>query len=126
MAYQRNMAKGETMRLYYVPDQKGSHVVSNIMDDLSSYYERRRFARFKSVLDEMKQKDVIGALRQLGDDLKREHGLSIAQAEFWSDTDRWADDPVDPATSGVCPGSKSKSSLPPRSCSKSSRSSKGR
>ena len=95
-------------------EAKGSHVVSVIMDDMSAYFERRRYVRFKTVLDEMRQKDVIGALRQLGDDLKREQGLSIAQCEFWSDTlDRWADDLVDPASSGTCPGSKSKSSLPP-------------
>jgi hypothetical protein len=93
---------------------KGSHTVSVIMDDMSAYFERRRYAKFKNVLDEMKQKDVIGSLRQLGDDLKKEQGLSIAQAEFWSDTlDRWADDLVDPANSGVCPGSKAKDSLPP-------------
>jgi hypothetical protein len=29
-------------------------------------------------------------------------GLSIAQAEFWSDTlDRWAEDLVDPASGGT-------------------------
>jgi hypothetical protein len=95
-------------------EAKGSLTVSIIMDDMSAYFERRQFVRFKTVLDEMRQKDVIGALRQLGDDLKHEQGLSIAQAEFWSDTlDRWADDLVDPATSGTCPGSKAKGSLPP-------------
>ncbi len=74
---------------------------------MSAYFERRQYVRFKTVLDEMRQKDVIGALRQLGDDLKQEQGLSIAQAEFWSDTlDRWAEDLVDPTTSGACPGSK--------------------
>ena len=93
---------------------KGSHNVSVIMDDMSAYFERRRYVRFKTVLDEMRQKDVIGALRQLGDDLKKEQGLSIAQCEFWSDNlDRWAEDLVDPINSGVCPGSKAKGSLPP-------------
>ena len=95
-------------------EAKGSQTVSLIMDDMSAYFERRRYVRFKTVLDEMRQKDVIGALRQLGDDLKLEHGVSIAQCEFWSDTlDRWAEDLVDPANSGTCPGSRSKSSLPP-------------
>jgi hypothetical protein len=95
-------------------EAKGSLTVSVIMDDMSAYFERRQYVRFKTVLDEMRQKDVIGALRQLGDDVKREHGLSIAQAEYWSDTlDRWADDLVDPASSGQCPGSKAKGSLPP-------------
>jgi hypothetical protein len=95
-------------------EAKGSHNVSLIMDDMAAYFERRRYVRFKTVLDEMRQKDVIGALRQLGDDLKLEHGVSIAQCEYWSDTlDRWADDLVDPASSGACPGSRSRSSLPP-------------
>lgn len=93
---------------------KGSQNVSLIMDDLQAYFERRQFVQFKTVLDEMKQEDVVGGLRQLGDDLKKEQGMSIAQCEFWSDTlDRWAEDLVDPACKGTCPGSKSKSSLPP-------------
>ena len=91
-----------------------SQDVSMIMDDMQSYFERRRFQRFKTVLDEMRTQDAIGSLRQLGDDLKVETGMSIAQCEFWSDTlDRWADDLVDPACCGKCPGCKSKASLPP-------------
>lgn len=76
--------------------------VSNIMDDMDAYFERRRFTQFKTVLDEMKNEDVLGALRQLGDDLPKETGLSIAQCEFWSDTfDRWAEDLVEPASGGT-------------------------
>ena len=41
-------------------------------------------------------------LRQLGDELRREAGVSIAQCEFWSDTlDRWAEDLVDPVSGGT-------------------------
>ena len=97
-------------------DQEGKQgqVVSYIMDDLQSYFERRQYLRFKTVLDAMKKDDVIGGLRQIGDDLKKENGVSMAQCEFWSDSlDRWAEDLVDPTKSGKCPGSKSKSSLPP-------------
>ena len=95
-------------------EAKGSLDVSFIMDDLQSYFERRRFMQFKTVLEEMRSQDVVGSLRQLGDDLKKETGVSIAQCEFWSDTlDRWADDLVDPSRSGQCPGGKSRSSLPP-------------
>ncbi len=95
-------------------EAKGSHDVSLIMDDMHAYFERRRFLQVKTVLDEMKKHDVIGSLRQLGDDLRREKGLAIAQCEFWSDTlDRWAEDLVDPSSCGACPGSKSRSSLPP-------------
>ena len=95
-------------------EAKGSQAVSLIMDDLDSYFERRRMAKFKAVLDEMKTQDVVGGLRQLGDDLRRENGVSVALCEFWSDTlDRWAEDLVDPSNCGACPGGKSKSSLPP-------------
>jgi len=95
-------------------EQKGSLNISTIMDDLESYFERRRFQKFKVVLDDMRAQDVVGGLRQLGDDLKRENGVSIALCEFWSDSmDRWAEDLVDPANSGSCPGGKSRDSLPP-------------
>jgi hypothetical protein len=95
-------------------ESKGSHDVSVIMDDMQAYFERRGYMRFKTVLDEMRTQDVVGSLRVLGDDLKKENGLSIAQTEFWSDTlDRWAEDLVDPACNGSCPGGKSPDSLPP-------------
>ena len=41
-------------------EAKGSHDVSLIMDDMHSYFERRRFMRFKTVLDDMRQQDVVG------------------------------------------------------------------
>ncbi len=95
-------------------ETKSSQDLSNIMDDMQAYFDRRRMQRFKTVLDEMREQDAVGSLRQLSDDVKIETGLSMAQAEFWSDTmDRWADDLVDPACAGKCPGCKSKSSLPP-------------
>ena len=95
-------------------ETKGSQDVSNIMDDMQAYFERRRMAVFKAVLDEMRQQDVVGGLRALSDDIAKQRGLSMAQCEFWSDTlDRWAEDLVDPASGGSCPGSKSRGSLPP-------------
>ena len=95
-------------------EQASSQDISLIMDDMQSYFERRRYQRFKTVLDDMREQDAIGSIRQLGDDVRTETGFSIAQAEFWSDTfDRWADDLVDPACCGKCPGCKSKASLPP-------------
>jgi hypothetical protein len=95
-------------------EAKSSQDVSFIMDDMQAYYERRQYMKFKTVLEEMRKLDVVGSLRQLGDDLKKEHGVSIAQCEYWSDTlDRWAEDMVDPSNCGKCPGSKSKASLPP-------------
>jgi len=94
--------------------QASSQTVSFIMDDLAAYFERRRLAPFRSVLDEMKSEDVIGGLRKLADEIPVEQGLSVAQCEYWSDTmDRWAENLVDPACSGTCPGGKSPDSLPP-------------
>jgi len=88
--------------------------ISYIMDDMAAYFDRRRMVQFKVVLDDMRKQDILGGLRQLSDDLPREQGLSISQGEYWSDTlDRWAEDLVDPACSGACPGCRSKGSLPP-------------
>ena len=95
-------------------ENHSSQNVSLIMDDMQAYYERRRFTKFKMILEEMKTEDVTGGLRQLADDISGEPGMSIAQCEYWSDTmDRWAEDLVDPACSGMCPGCKSRGSLPP-------------
>jgi hypothetical protein len=81
---------------------------------MAAYFERRRMVQFKLVLDDMRQQDVLGGLRQLSDDLPTEQGLSISQCEYWSDTlDRWAEDLVDPACSGACPGCRAKGCLPP-------------
>jgi hypothetical protein len=92
----------------------GSNKVSNIIDDLEAFQERRRLAKFQNVLAEMKDSQVVGSLRLLSDDLPKEHGMSIAQAEYWADTlDRWAEDLVDPACKGNCPGCKNSDALPP-------------
>jgi hypothetical protein len=95
-------------------EEESVQKISYIMDDMAAYFDRRRLARFKTVLDDMRKQDVLGGLRQLSEDVSREQGMSIAQCEFWSDTmDRWAEDLVDPACSGACPGCRCKGSLPP-------------
>ncbi|RMF41702.1 MAG: hypothetical protein D6753_09125 [Planctomycetota bacterium] len=79
-------------------ENQAAQTVSYIMDDIQSYYERRRMGHFKQVLDEMRELDVLMSLRRLGEDLSVEFGLSIAQVEFWADTlDRWAEDLIAPA-----------------------------
>ncbi len=104
----------ETIATLTEEEETSSDTVSLIMDDMEAYFERRRLARFKTILEEMRGEDVVGALRRIADDIPKEHGVSIAQAEFWSDTmDRWAEDLVDPACSGQCPGCRTKASLPP-------------
>lgn len=71
--------------------------MSALMDDLQAYFDRRQLPAFRTVLEEMKDLDTLGSLRQLSDDVLDEAGMSIAQAEFWSDTfDRLADDLVPP------------------------------
>ena len=95
-------------------EEENSQKISYIMDDMQSYFERRRMNQFKVVLDEMKEVDVLVAIQKLGEEIPKEQGMSIAQAEFWSDNlDRWAEDLVDPACSGQCPGCKTSDSLPP-------------
>ena len=107
-------APGKVLAEMSEQEAKGSFNASLIMDDMQAYFERRQYVQFKTVLDDMKAQDVIGGLRQIGDDLKQERGVSIAQCEYWSDTmDRWAEDLVDPTASGQCPGCKSRGSLPP-------------
>ncbi|KAA5540415.1 hypothetical protein FYK55_20590 [Roseiconus nitratireducens] len=104
----------EDLRDLQGQEQSSVLTVSYIMDDMSAYFERRRFMRFKSTLDEMKETDVVGSLRQLSDEIMKQQGMSVAQCEFWADTlDRWAENLVDPACSGSCPGGKSPESLPP-------------
>ncbi len=112
-AYRVGSGPGRVLMEMSEQEVKASRDVSTIMDDIQAYFERRQVTRFKAVLDDMKKQDVIGGLHQLGDDLKKENGLSIAQCDYWSDTlDRWAEDLVDAASSGTC-NAKSKSSLPP-------------
>ncbi|QEG38591.1 hypothetical protein [Roseimaritima ulvae] len=95
-------------------EHQSARTVSLIMDDMQAYFERRRLTQFKMILDDMKEQDVIGSLRQLGTDLVAEQATSVAQCDYWSDAmDRWAEDLVDPASSGSCPGGKSPGSLPP-------------
>lgn len=95
-------------------EEASSQKVSYIMDDMQSYFERRRMNQFKVILEEMKESEVLTALQDLGEAIPKKQGMSIAQAEFWADTfDRWADDLVDPACSGQCPGSKTSDALPP-------------
>lgn len=95
-------------------ETESTQTVSTIMDDLAAYFERRRYANFKTTLDEMRSFDVLGGLRTLATQIGEKQGLSVAECEYWADAlDRWAENLVDPACSGCCPGGKSPESLPP-------------
>ncbi|TWU26395.1 hypothetical protein Pla52o_02480 [Novipirellula galeiformis] len=64
-----------------------------IISDVEGYYLRRTLMRFKFVLEEMKQLEVVASLAKLSRQIHRDQGLVMAQSEFWADTlDRWADD----------------------------------
>ena len=81
--------------------QRESEKVSALLDDLQAYFDRRQLPAFRTVLEEMKDLDVLGSLREVSDDIASEAGMSLAQTEFWSDTfDRLADDLVPPAEGG--------------------------
>jgi len=93
--------------------------LSAVMDDMQGYFDRRLLPAFQTVLEEMKELDVLGSIRQLTGDMDKEAGMSIAQTEFWSDTlDRWADDLVPPPPPPLPPGeggapAPPRASLPP-------------
>ena len=95
-------------------ESKASLEVSNLMDDMTAYFERSRQQLLQRVLQQMKSEDVTAGLRDLGMELRKQNGLSISQAEYWSDNlDRWAEDLVEVTQSGASPGGKPKGSLPP-------------
>jgi hypothetical protein len=95
-------------------ESSSSRDASDIMDDMAAFFDRSKYARFKVVLDDMREQDVTAGLRDLGEDLSKETGLSVSQAEYWGETfDRWAEDLVEVTKCGACPGCKAKGSLPP-------------
>lgn len=113
-ARQRKASPDKALAELSEVESKSCQNVSVIMDDMQAYFERRKFLKVKTVLDDMKAQDVLGGLRQLADALPEEPGLSMAQCEYWWDTlDRWAEDLVDPACKGSCQCSGSRGSLPP-------------
>jgi hypothetical protein len=73
-----------------------------IQEDLDAYYSRMQEGKFKAVLDEMRETNAVGELKEIGDTIKGNmNGQSLVKAEFWSDTlDRWAEQLVGPG----CPG----------------------
>lgn len=94
-------------------DQVGEKVAS-VMDDLDAYAERRPQPQLRTVLEEMRDLDILGSLRQLSAEMPRETGLSIARSEFWADTlDRWADELVPPPGNCQSGPSGPQPSLPP-------------
>jgi hypothetical protein len=112
----KKLSKEDRQTLDQLAAREGTALnsVGQIIDDLESFHERRPMVKFRDVIDDIKKEDPMAGLRKLSQQVAETQGLAIAEAEYWSDTfDRWAEDLVDPACKGQCPGSKSKSSLPP-------------
>ncbi len=87
-----------------------------IQDDLEAYFNRVQHAKYKVVLDEMKDTQVVTRIRHIAETTRESlAGQSIAQAEYWADTlDRWAEELVGPPGQGggECKGGPG-ASLPP-------------
>ena len=104
----------ETLEQLSARENNALNNVGQIIDDLEAFHERRPMVKFRDVLDDIQKEDPMAGLRKLSSEVIEQQGIAIAEAEFWSDTfDRWAEDLVDPAAKGQCPGGKSKGSLPP-------------
>ncbi|MEY2600216.1 MAG: hypothetical protein RLZZ142_2475, partial [Verrucomicrobiota bacterium] len=91
-----------------------SEFVKLIQSDLDAYTTRKQDDRFKKILVEMQQSEVVRSLAQAKDKLQADlHGQTFHSAEYWADTlDRWAEELV---AASQCKGSSSCSSesLPP-------------
>ena len=69
-----------------------------IQEDLEAYFNRVQQGKYKIVVSEMQDSDVVNELAMLADTVRINlNGQSIAQAEYWADVlDRWAEQLVGP------------------------------
>jgi hypothetical protein len=79
-----------------------SENVYTIQEDLDAYFARMQEGKFKTVLDEMRETNAVGELKEIGDTIKVNlNGQSLVKAEFWADNlDRWAEQLVGPGDPG--------------------------
>ena len=91
-----------------------SEVVRTIQGDLEAYFQRKQDRRFKAILDQMKQTEVVRALQRGGEKVAVNLAAqSLNGSEFWADTlDRWAEELVGASQCESC-SSCSSDSLPP-------------
>jgi hypothetical protein len=75
-----------------------SDTIYIIQEDLEAYFNRVNDGKYKTILEEMKDVEVVTKLKEMGDSVKDNlKGQTIAEAEFWSDNlDRWAEQLVGP------------------------------
>ena len=90
-----------------------------IMEDLEAFAQRMQDQRFITVLEDMKETEVVTEVANIGKAVQGNNrsGQSMAVAEFWADElDRWADellDPEEPPGPPPPPGQGQCPSLPP-------------
>jgi len=96
-------------------ERRESDTVQVIQSDLEAYFQRKQDVRFKNILTQMKNSEIVAALEGIGERVAvNHHGRSIASAEFWADhLDRWAEELVSAAQCEACESSGDKPSLPP-------------
>ena len=101
-------------------EEESVQKISYIMDDMAAYFDRRRLARFKVVLDDMRKQDVLGGLRQLADDVPP--SANSGPTQWTAGPKTWSTRPV------AAPARAAAAKVPchRRSCSKCSKFSKAK
>ncbi len=98
-------------------EQKGkaqSEIVRVIQGDLRAYFHRKQDARYKNILDEMQDMQIVAALARGSEKVPANlTGQGMIGCEYWADTlDRWAEELVAASNCKSC-SSCSGDSLPP-------------
>ncbi len=91
-------ATRERTRLLVERQTAHSQTVQHVQDDLEAYSNRNQDGKFKTVLAEMKNTEIVNQVSQVAERmLANEPGTSIAHTELLADTlDRWAEQLVGP------------------------------
>lgn len=99
-AQQSNLPGATVDRMKLLVDRQTAHgqTLQHIEDDLEAYSNRIQEGKFKTVLAEMREMDIVKQVNRVADRMvDNEPGTSIAHSEFLADTfDRWAEQLVGP------------------------------
>lgn len=97
---QANVKDATQKRIDVLAQRQRTHssTMQNIIDDLDAYANRVSDAKYKTVLEEMTNTEIVKQVAMVADRMViNEPGMSIAQAELLADTmDRWAEQLVGP------------------------------
>ncbi len=87
-------------QIHQVASREVTHgdVIYVIQDDLEAYYNRVQEGKFRTVLNEMKDMQVVSNVHAVAKGIEGNlGGQSIAEAEYWAgELDRWAEQLVGP------------------------------